>query len=123
MTDEATCTICGSAVDTREIEDGGAPDGCELASGKWVCSRECYLQARIDALETDRDRMRDALERIYLWSKAYPTQVFPEPDFKRAAALLSAGGMSLDVVSASNMRHATKGVGKIARAALSKKDT
>ena len=81
------------------------------------------MQARIDELEVERDRLREALERIYLWSEAYPTEVFPEPDFKRAAALLSAGGMSIDVVSASNMRHATKGVGKIALAALSKKDT
>ena len=81
------------------------------------------IQSRIDALEAERDKMWDALEQIYLWSEAYPTQVFPEPDLARAAALLSAGGMSLDIISASVMRRTTHGVGQIALAALSKKDT
>jgi len=73
---------------------------------------------RIEALEAENERLREALERIAQWSEAYPTKVFPEPDFKRAATVLAAAGMSLDVISASNMRHATKGVGEIARAAL-----
>ena len=59
--------------------------------------------------------------QIVQWSEAYPTEVFPEPDFARAAAALSSVSMSLDAVSASNMRHATKGVGAIARAALETK--
>ena len=73
--------------------------------------------ARIMA-EAKVERLRDALEQIAQWSEAYPAEAFPEPDFARAAAALSAVSMSLDVVSASNMRHATKGVGVIARAAL-----
>jgi hypothetical protein len=68
--------------------------------------------------EADAAALRAALGRIVEWSDAYPTAVFPEPDFARAAAALSAAGMSLDVISASNMRHATKGCGDIARAAL-----
>ena len=72
----------------------------------------------IDALTAERDQLREALEQIAQWSEAYPTEVFPEPDFARAAAALASSGMSIDAVSASNMRHATKGVGKIARAAL-----
>ena len=72
----------------------------------------------IDALTAERDQLREALEQIAQWSEAYPTEVFPEPDFARAAAALASSGMSIDAVSASNMRHATNGVGKIARAAL-----
>ena len=72
-----------------------------------------HMQAK-----AERDRLRDALEQIAQWSEAYPTEVFPEPDFARAAAALASSGMSIDAVSASNMRHATKGVGKIARAAM-----
>lgn len=64
MSDKANCTICGSAVDTREIEDGGAPDGCELASGKWACSRECYLEAHIYALEAENARLRGEEEAL-----------------------------------------------------------
>lgn len=67
-------------------------------------------QDRIDELE-------QALRKIVQWSKAYPLTVFPEPDFKRAAELLEAGGMTLDAISASNMRHVVEGVGKIAEEA------
>jgi hypothetical protein len=38
-------------------------------------------------------------------AKAYPLSVFPEPDLKAAHAALQAAGMTLDAVSASNMRH------------------
>ena len=68
--------------------------------------------------EAQIDRMTEALERIEQWSRAYPRSVFPEPDLKRARALLEAGGMTLDAISAHAMRHAVEGVGKIARAAL-----
>lgn len=66
----------------------------------------------------EADRLRDALLRIEAWSRAYPLKVFPEPDFAKAAKLLKAGGMTLDAISASNMRHVVEGVGKIARDAL-----
>lgn len=68
-------------------------------------------EARIEKLE-------EALRRILQWSEAYPLKVFPEPDWEKAAKLLKAGGMSLDAISASNMRHVVEGVGKIAREAL-----
>ena len=68
-------------------------------------------QARCDALE-------DALRRIYDWSRAYPIAVFPEPDWNRARVLLESGGMTLDSISASNMRLVIKGVGEIAKKAL-----
>jgi hypothetical protein len=65
------------------------------------------------------DKMEDALRSIETWSRAYPLAVFPEPDFAKAEALLKAGGMSLDILSASNMRHVISTVGKIARNGLS----
>jgi hypothetical protein len=72
---------------------------------------------------TDReDRYEEALQHIVSWSEAYPLAVFPEPDFKRAAALLKAGGITLDAVAASCMRHVVEGVGKIAREALAEED-
>lgn len=36
------CSNCGSPVDTREVEDGGSPEGAEVSPGVWVCSSECY---------------------------------------------------------------------------------
>ena len=68
-------------------------------------------QDRIDELE-------EALHKIVSWSEAYPLDIFPEPDLKKARALLEAGGITLDSVSAHCMRHVVEGVGKIAKEAL-----
>lgn len=64
------------------------------------------------------ERLEEALQRIVQWADAYPLDVFPEPDFKRVNDVLKAAGLSLDQVSASNMRHVVKGVGDIARSTL-----
>ena len=63
-------------------------------------------------------KYEEALQKIVSWSEAYPLDVFPEPDFKKANELLKAGGVSLGAISAYNMRHVVEGVGKIARKAL-----
>ena len=44
--------------------------------------------------------------------------VFPEPDFAKAHELLQAGGMTLDAISASNMRHVISGVREIVEEGL-----
>jgi hypothetical protein len=49
--------------------------------------------------------LQEALAEINQWAEAYPLDLFPEPDFKQVAAALSAAGITLDCVSASNMRH------------------
>jgi hypothetical protein len=68
---------------------------------------------------TDREeRMADALLHIVHWADAYPLQIFPEPDLVKARALLEAGGMTLDAVSAHAMRHCLSGVRKIAEDGL-----
>jgi hypothetical protein len=64
------------------------------------------------------DKLRGSLRRIVQWSDAYPSDIFPEPDLKKAAEVLKANGMTLDAISASCMRHVVEGVGKIAREAL-----
>lgn len=69
-------------------------------------------------VEPTNERMEHALHSIKSWSEAYPLAVFPEPDFKRAHEVLTANGMTLDAISASNMRHVIKTVQSIAEAAL-----
>lgn len=66
----------------------------------------------------DADKMEEALQSIEAWSRAYPLSVFPEPDFKKAAEVLKANGMTLDAISASNMRHVITTVAEIARKGL-----
>jgi hypothetical protein len=73
-----------------------------------------------DKLADRNEQLRVALHQIYTWSKAYPLSVFPEPDLSRARELLEAGGITLDAVSASAMRHVIEGVGDIAGRALEK---
>lgn len=68
--------------------------------------------------EDRAERYEEALWRIAQWADAYPLEVFPEPDLKRAHEVLTAAGMTLDAISATAMRHAISGVGKIARDAL-----
>ena len=52
----------------------------------------------------------DVLEKLRSWADAYPLKVFPEPNMARAHELLTAGGMTIDAISASNMRHVIEGV-------------
>jgi len=63
---------------------------------------------------------REALRQISEWAKAYPLDVFPEPDLKRAHEVLEAAGLSLGAISAHAMRHVLNGVQKIAAAAIDK---
>lgn len=68
---------------------------------------------------TDRiEKFETALRNIVQWSEAYPVDIFPEPDWVKVRALLEAGGVTLDSVSASCMRRVVKGVGEIAQKAL-----
>jgi hypothetical protein len=88
-------------------------------------AREAQAIARVTAdpdvlerLQEKIERPQEALWQIDQWSRAYPLTVFPEPDLEKAHELLTAGGITLDAVAASAMRHVVEGVGKIARAAL-----
>jgi hypothetical protein len=62
--------------------------------------------------------LQEALDQIIQWAEAYPLPAFPEPDFAKAAELLQAGGMTLDSLSASAMRHVVRTVAAIAKRAL-----
>ena len=79
---------------------------------------EDALRARAEAAEAKADRYEDALQKIGNWAKAYPLDIFPEPDFKKVRAVLNVVGITLDSVSASNMRHVISGVEQIVSEAL-----
>ena len=61
--------------------------------------------AMVTKLRAEIDKKEDALTRIATWAKAYPLAIFPKPDLQRAAEVLKASGMTLDSISADNMRH------------------
>ncbi len=60
----------------------------------------------------------DALQRIKDWTQAYPLDIFPKPDFVKAAEVLKAAGLNLDGISADNMRHVLEGLQDICEQAL-----
>ena len=64
----------------------------------------------IHELESELTEAEDKLSRINWWCKAYPLDVFPEPDFNVVKEALLGVGQTLDAVSASNMRHVLNGV-------------
>jgi len=74
----------------------------------------------VDDLRAERNAAVAALEQLKQWSEAYPLAVFPEPDFKKAHLVLTAHGMTLDAISASNMRHVITQARKIIDAAIAK---
>ena len=61
------------------------------------------------------DTFKATLREIDDWANAYPVEVFPEPtkdNWKQAAEVLKANALSLDRISASNMRHVLSGIKK-----------
>ena len=59
------------------------------------------------------DELENTLQQIKSWCRAYPVKIFPEPDFKKAAKVLKENDMTIDSISASNMRHILEGIQKI----------
>ena len=76
------------------------------------------LRADLKARDEEIERLRKALERIRVWSKAYPLDIFPKPDLKKAHKVLKAAGMTLDAISADTMRHVLEGIKDIIEQAL-----
>jgi hypothetical protein len=61
-------------------------------------------------LEAENEKMIEALERIDTWAKAYPLDIFPKPDLKKAHKVLKTAGLNLDEISADAMRHVLGGI-------------
>jgi hypothetical protein len=75
-------------------------------------------EVKRDQAQDKLERYEEALRSIVRWGEAYPLSVFPEPDLDKAHDLLKAGGITLDAVSASAMRHVVTMVAAIAKEAL-----
>lgn len=122
-TDPMRCGVAAVRGETEylvaTIENGAPGDWCstEEANAHLIASAP-DMAATIATLTQENERYEDAMHKIRSWADAYPLTVFPEPDFKKADQVLTAAGMTLDAISASNMRHVINGVRKILDAAL-----
>lgn len=81
------------------------------------------LRARADKAEDRAERFKNALQELQQWVNAYPLDIYPEPNFRLAAKVLTDAGLSLDAISASNMRHVLTRVEEITRAVLNENET
>ena len=86
-------------------EDDGCVDGVSLST--W------QKRPIEDALRAENEKLKEALKLLRNWTKAYPLDMFPEPDLKLARKLLTDGGVSYDALNAYSMRHVINGVARI----------
>ncbi len=54
----------------------------------------------------EREKYYELLEEIKVWREAYPLSIFPVPDWEKVLDALTMNGLTLDAISASNLRHA-----------------
>ena len=79
---------------------------------------ELLLGFAKDVAAKEREHYDDLFDHIKNWCEAYPISVFPEPDFGKAHEVLKANGMTLDAISASNMKHVITQVQNMINAAI-----
>ena len=92
----------------RDVEDATS---MKCPSG--VCEKARIVTRELIHLQAENAKLKDKIDQVLAWWKAYPLAVFPEPDFKKAAKVPKDNGMTIDSISASNMRHVLKGVQRI----------
>jgi len=74
------------------------------------------LKDREDGIAFLREELKDLQNKMYrirTWIDAYPVKIFSEPDFEKAHKVLTKHGMTLDSISASNMRQVLNGLKQI----------
>jgi DNA-binding FadR family transcriptional regulator len=100
---------------------------CMVASDKAIerfaelvraAERDKWMERTVILIRGEREHYDDLFDNIKNWCEAYPIAVFPEPDFKKAHEVLKAHGMTLDAISASNMKHVITQVQKMIDAAI-----
>jgi hypothetical protein len=90
----------------------------ERLSNNWLVSEEQLMRFAKLVAAKEREHYDDLFANIKGWCEAYPISVFPEPDFKKAHEVLKANGMTLDAISANNMKHVITQVQKMIDAAI-----
>ena len=72
----------------------------ELQQQVLIKHTTAILEEMYDILRERDEQNKGKLEELRKWADAYPLEVFPEPDLKRAAEVLGAADMTLDAISA-----------------------
>ena len=64
----------------------------------------------INNLTEQLEQKQEKLDQIETWTRAYPLQIFPKPDYKKANEVLQKAGLSLGQITGGAMRHVLKGI-------------
>jgi len=100
--------LCTGATGEPGNWNGAEPVRQTLASNAAEYeAKDALIQSQADEMGRLREAAEEFDTQLSNWAKAYPLSVFPEPDLTMAHKLLMTAGMTLDSVSASNMRHVT----------------
>jgi hypothetical protein len=82
-----------------------------LSDQKDVAQEISVLVLENEELEKKIEVYEKTMFELLNWTKAYPVQAFPEPDFAHVQELI--GAQLLTEVSASNMRRVVQGIEKM----------
>lgn len=71
----------------------------------------------VDELEEQIEDLQGTIARIRAWCEAYPIDMFPDQDLKKADEVLKAAGISMSAMHGQWARHIMQGVARIVGAA------
>ncbi len=77
-------------------------------SGGIEISWDNLVKGAQELIAREREKYDALFFEIKEWSEAYPETVFPPPDWGKVRDALEMNGLTLDSVSAANMRHVIK---------------
>lgn len=66
----------------------------------------------------DEDQLAEALHRILDWANAYPEDIFPPQDLKKADEVLKQAGISMSAMYGTWGRWITNGIREIAKGSI-----
>lgn len=84
----------------KACENWGKEKDVTMTADQYIAE----LKAEIKAKDEEIESLSKALDNIQRWVEAYPLDIFPKPDLKKARKILKAAGMTLDSISADVMR-------------------
>jgi hypothetical protein len=91
--------------DCRVI-DYGVSDNRYIVESNEVEALTAENKAQAERIE----KLEDIFHKIRAWQQAYPLDIFPKPDLKKAHEVLKTAGMTLDAIAADNIRHVLDGI-------------
>ena len=108
-----TCPRCNAT--SHHLPQDGYCVRCHEFTGSLAAVRaeDAEISARIDRVDITLAKRvgemieRDAKLKVWLneWLRMYNTDIFPEPDLKKAATVLKDNGLTIDSLSAHMGRH------------------